>query len=424
MSDQSSRPAAPQPLVRPFTGLRPTPQHAAEVAAPPYDVLDSDEARALALGKRWSFLHISKPEIDLPPGTDSHSPDVYAMAGTNMRAIIAADVIRRDEIPAYYIYRVQMGDHVQTGIVASGSVDAYEANMIRRHEHTRPDKEDDRVAQILAVEAHTGPVFCFHAPHPALARVTAAATKTVPTYSVTGPGGTVHSLWVVTDPTDIYAIGEGFAEQGVIYIADGHHRSAAAARVRAELRKANPNHTGVEHYNYFLIVSFPGDEVRIYDYNRVVRDLNGMTAEQFLARLARDFTVTPANAAAKPATARTFGMYLAGKWYALAFKQQPAADLSAVERLDVSLLSTRLLEPMLAIGDPRIDPRIDFIGGIRGMAELEKRVDSGQWAVAFALYPTSIADLKAVADAEAVMPPKSTWFEPKLADGMVSLPLD
>ena len=411
------------PIVRPFAGLRPAPEFAAEIAAPPYDVLDSDEARALAAGKKWSFLHISKPEIDLAPGIDVHAPEVYAKAAENMKAFIAAGVVRRDTKPAYYVYRVQMGDHVQTGIVAAGSVDAYEANLIRRHEHTRPDKEDDRVAQILAVEGHTGPVFCFHAPHADLTRLVAAATAKAPAYAVAGPGGTQHTLWVIDDAADCATIGAAFQSHGVIYIADGHHRSAAAARVRAQLRKQNPNHRGDELYNSFLIVSFPADQVRIFDYNRVVRDLNGMTPDQFLKKLDSEFTVTPASAAAKPTKAQTFGMYLAGTWYSLAFKQTPSADLSPVARLDVSLLQDHVLGPLLAIGDPRVDPRIDFVGGIRGMAELQKRVDSGRGAVAFALFATSIADLRAVADAEAVMPPKSTWFEPKLADGMVSLPL-
>jgi uncharacterized protein (DUF1015 family) len=420
MSDRS---AAKQPLVRPFVGLRPVPQHAAEVAAPPYDVLDSDEARALAAGKKWSFLHISKPEIDLAPGIDVHAREVYAKAAENMKAFIAAGVVRRDDKPAYYVYRVQMGDHVQTGLVAAGSVDAYEANLIRRHEHTRPDKEDDRVAQILAVEGHTGPVFCFHAPHADLTRIVAAATATAPAYAVTGPGGTQHSLWVIDDAADCASIGAAFQADGVIYIADGHHRSAAAARVRAQLRKQNPNHTGDELYNSFLIVSFPADQVRIYDYNRVVKDLNGLTPEAFLKTLESLFTITPAASAAKPTQAQTFGLYLAGKWYSLAFKQPQGAGLTPVQRLDVSLLQDHVLGPMLGIGDPRTDPRIDFVGGIRGMAELEKRVDSGRGAVAFALFATSIADLRAVADVEAVMPPKSTWFEPKLADGMVSLPL-
>ena len=244
-----------QPIVRPFAGLRPVPQHAAEVAAPPYDVLDSDEARALAAGKKWSFLHISKPEIDLAPGIDVHAPEVYAKAAENMRGFLAAGTIKRDDKPAYYVYRAQMGDHVQTGIVAAGSVDAYEANLIRRHEHTRPDKEDDRVAQILAVEGHTGPVFCFHEPHPALKRVIDAATATPPAYAVAGPGGTKHSLWVVSDPASCGAVTDAFEALGVIYIADGHHRSAAASRVRKKLKNDNKSHKGDELYNSFLIVS-------------------------------------------------------------------------------------------------------------------------------------------------------------------------
>jgi uncharacterized protein (DUF1015 family) len=415
---------APSFLVRPFAALRPAPQYAQEVAAPPYDVLDSDEARALAAGKRWSFLHISKPEIDLPPGTDSHSDQAYATAAANMRGMLASGVIRKDAAPAYYVYRVQMGDHVQTGIAAAGSVDAYEANLIRRHELTRPDKEDDRVRQILAVEAHTGPVFCFHAPSGLLASVIKRALEGPPAYAVTGAGGVVHTLWVVSDRAACEAVTNAFASQGVIYIADGHHRSAAAARTRAERRTANPAHTGQELYNSFLVVSFPADEVKILDYNRVVRDLNGLAPDALVKKLETDFTVAPASAAAKPDAPRRFGLYVAGKWYRLALKPERADNLSPVERLDVSLLTRHVLTPLLGIGDPRTDSRIDFIGGIRGMAELEKRVNSGGWSAAFALYPTSIEDLKAVADANQIMPPKSTWFEPKLADGLVSLPLD
>ena len=419
MADKS-----PDFLVRPFAALRPAPQYAQEVAAPPYDVLDSDEARALAAGKRWSFLHISKPEIDLAPGTDPHSNEAYATAAQNMRGMLASGVIRKDAAPAYYVYRVQMGEHVQTGIAAAGSVDAYEANLIRRHELTRPDKEDDRVRQILAVEAHTGPVFCFHAPSGLIGAVINKAMESAPAYSVTGAGGVVHTLWVVSDHAACEAVTNAFASQGVIYIADGHHRSAAAARTRAERRKANPAHTGQEPYNSFLVMSFPADEVKILDYNRVVRDLNGLSPEALLQKLETDFTVEPTATAAKPAAPRRFGLYLAGAWYSLGLKDGRDANLSPVDRLDVSLLTRHVLTPLLGIGDPRTDARIDFVGGIRGMAELEKRVNSGAWAAAFALYPTSIEDLKAVADANQIMPPKSTWFEPKLADGLVSLPLD
>ena len=400
-------------IVRPFAGLRPAPQFAAEVAAPPYDVLDSEEARALAAGKKWSFLHISKPEIDMAPGADPHSDESYKVAAENMRGMLASGVLRKDSTPAYYVYRAKLDGHVQTGIAAAGSVAAYEKNIIRRHELTRPDKEDDRVRQILSVDAHTGPVFCFHKTEPTLARIIKETTAGTPAYSVAGPGGSEHSLWVIAEAKLCDEVTAAFDRLGVIYIADGPHRSAAAARVAKQKAGADD----------FLVVSFPEDEVKILDYNRVIRDLNGLTPDALLAKLGETFTITKQAAPAKPTERRTFGLYVAGNWYKLAFKSTPSTNLSPVERLDVSLLASTVLQPILGIGDPRTDPRIDFIGGIRGMAALEARVKSGQWACAFALFPTGIDDLRAVADANQIMPPKSTWFEPKLADGMVSLPL-
>ena len=401
-------------LVQPFAALRPAPAHAAEVAAPPYDVLNSDEARALAAGKPNSFLHISKPEIDLPKDIDVHAPEVYAKAGENMARMISDGVLRRDERPCYYIYRVQMGDHVQTGLAAGGSIAAYEANLIRKHELTRPEKEDDRVAQIEAVGAHTGPVFTVHKPDAALADIIRRGAAAAPDYSAQ-LGGARHTIWTIDQADDIAGVTGAFDRLGVIYIADGHHRSAAAARVAA----ARPN----EPDRHFLIVSFPADAVQILDYNRVVRDLAGMTPTEFLGKLGGAFQVTAAEGPAKPRQPASFGLYLDGGWHDLRLKSPPLAD-APVDRLDVSILSAEIMAPLLGITDPRIDPRIDFIGGIRGMAELEKRVDSEGWAAAFALYPTAMEDLMAVADASQIMPPKTTWFEPKLADGLISLALD
>jgi len=411
-------------LVYPFAALRPVADLAQEVVAPPYDVVNTEEARALAQEKPWSFLHISKPEIDLPEGTDVYSDEVYAKATENINRMVSEGILRRDADDYYYIYRVQMGNHIQTGIVGAGSVEAYEANLIRRHEFTRPDKETDRVRQIDAVNAQTGPVFTTHKPDSLLEEVIQRTVKGAADYHVIGEGKVEHTLWVVTEPEDIASLTEGFDRLGVIYIADGHHRSAAASRVTAARKEANPNHSGDEPYNTFLIVSFPEAEVQILDYNRVVKDLNGLTPAEFLESIGVGFEVAEKNETAKPSTRNSFGMYLDGKWYALSLKQPAPSGGSPVDQLDIAILTSRLLEPILAIGDPRIDPRIDFIGGIRGMSELEKRVDSGDWAVAFALFPTSMADLMSVADAEEVMPPKSTWFEPKLADGMVSLVLE
>ncbi len=411
-------------LVRPFAALRPAPEFAAEVVAPPYDVLNTEEARALADGKEWSFLHISKPEIDLAPGTDPFSDAVYAKASENMAKLIEAGVLKRDDKPCYYVYRVQMGDHIQTGIAAAGSAEAYKGNLIRRHELTRPDKENDRVRQIMAVRGHTGPVFTIHKPEADLTAVVDEVTAGAPAYSVTGEGDVQHTVWVVSDDALIDRISQGFERLGVIYIADGHHRSAAGTRAADECRDANPLHTGEEPYNSFLVVSFPEPEVKILDYNRIVKDLNGLTPEGLVEKLRASFDIEAADSAAKPAKPGQFGMYVAGQWYSLDFTGDVPANASASDRLDVSVLTAHALSPVLGVGDPRTDPRIDFVGGIRGMAELEKRVDSGDWAVAFALYPTSIPDLMSVADAEEIMPPKTTWFEPKLADGLISLMLD
>jgi uncharacterized protein (DUF1015 family) len=410
-------------LVRPFAGLRPAPQFAAEVAAPPYDVVNTAEAAERAKGRALSFLHISKPEIDLPAGTDPFAPEVYAKGAENIARMIADGVLIRDDGPRYYIYRVTMGDHVQTGIVGGGSVAAYNENRIRRHEFTRPDKEDDRVRQIDAVGAQTGPVFTAHHPDPGLDEVVARATAGVPAYDV-DLDGVGHTLWVVDDPAEIQAINARFDAMDVIYIADGHHRSAAASRVAAARAENDSESDGARPYDFFLIVSFPADQVQILDYNRVVKDLAGMDADAILARIAADFEVVENRRPVKPTRAHSFAMYLDGRWFDLRLKQVPGPDVAPVDRLDVGLLHENLIGPVLGVGDPRLDKRIDFVGGIRGLEGLQSRVDSGDWAVAFALYPTSITDLMAVADAGDVMPPKSTWFEPKLADGLVSLALD
>ncbi len=411
------------PLIRPFAALRPAPGRAQEVIAPPYDVLDTDEARALAQGRPWSFLHISKPEIDLPRGTDPYAPEVYAKAAENLERMLRAGILRRDETACYYAYRLVMGEHVQTGIVAVASVAAYDSNRIRKHEYTRPDKEDDRVRQITALNAQTGPVLLAHPPAPEVDALLAAATARAPDADAISETNVRHSLWVIREAELIRELTARFDAMPALYIADGHHRSAAASRVCAARRAANPQHTGEESYNYFLAVIFPAQQMQILDYNRVVRDLNGLSAPDFLKRLAAAFTVEPAAAAVKPGQTGEFGMYLAGRWYRLRIQPQ-LVPADPVERLDVSLLQNHLIAPVLGISDPRRDKRIDFVGGIRGLSELERRVDAGEMAVAFSLHPTSMAQLMAVADAGRVMPPKSTWFEPKLADGMASHVLD
>ncbi|MDQ7989133.1 MAG: DUF1015 family protein [Candidatus Dactylopiibacterium sp.] len=410
-------------LVTPFKALRPATGRAAEIIAPPYDVLSSAEALERAAGKPWSFLHISKPEIDLPAGTDVYSPAVYAKAAENLEKMLDAGVITRDDTPCYYVYRIIMGSHVQTGIVASASVVEYDNGRIKRHEFTRPDKEDDRVRQIEALNAQTGPVFLAYPDAPALDAVLAATVAGVPDADAQADDGIRHTLWVVRDAASVDQITRHFDALPALYIADGHHRSAAASRVAAARRSANPHHTGDESYNYFLSVIFPAHALRIMDYNRVVADLNGLTPESLVERIGAAYRVTPSATPVKPATHGEVGMYLAGQWYRLEVKRE-LVPADPVERLDVSLLTTHVLTPLLGIADLRRDKRIDFVGGIRGLPELEKRVNSGEMAVAFAMFATTMDDLMSVADAGQIMPPKSTWFEPKLADGMASHVLD
>ena len=424
MSKSSNTKTTNARLIYPFGGLRPVPERAAAVAAPPYDVLSTAEARQQASGKPLSFLHISKPEIDLPEGTDPFDDAVYAKGAENIRRLIGDGVLMRDSAPCYYVYRLTMGDHSQTGLVGAAPVAAYDDNRVRRHEFTRPDKEDDRVRQIDSVDAQTGPVLVVHQARDDISNILGQITASLPLYDVTLPDGVGHKLWLVDDAAQITQIDAAYGALDLLYIADGHHRSAAASRVTGLRRDANPNHCGDEAYNRFLVVAFPADQVRILDYNRVVRDLNGLSPEAFVERLHTDFEVLASAEPVRPDQPHTFGMYLGGEWHRLTALSPPRPTAAPLERLDIRLLSDLLLEPVLGIGDPRVDPRIDFIGGIRGLEGLETRVDSGEWAVAFALYPTGIGDLMAVADAGEVMPPKSTWFEPKLADGLVSYPLD
>lgn len=405
-------------LIQPFAALRPAPGRANDVVAPPYDVLSTEEARERASGRPWSFLHISKPEIDLPAGTNPYAPEVYAKGAENLRAMIQAGVLTRDPAPCYYAYRIVMGSHSQTGIVAAASVADYDTNRIRKHEFTRPDKEDDRVRQIDALNAQTGPVLLAYPAAPEVDAILAEASVGTPD-SDAELDGVRHTLWVIRDPAIQARITDAFNAMPALYIADGHHRSASASRIAAARRAANPGHTGGEPYNFFLSVVFPAHQMRILDYNRVIADLNGLSAQAFLERVGVAFGVEPAASAVKPERPGVFGMYLDGKWYRLSIRPE-LIPADPVGRLDVSLLQNNLIAPILGIADPRRDKRIDFVGGIRGLPELEKRVDSGDMALAFALYPTRMEDLMAVADANEVMPPKSTWFEPKLADGLAS----
>jgi len=407
-------------LIRAFPGLRPADGRAEDVAAPPYDVLSEAEARQVVENRPWSFLHISRPEVDLPAGTDPHAAEVYAKAAENLATMRSEGVLTQDSRDCYYVYRLTMGAHAQLGVVAAASVDAYNSGRIKRHELTRPDKELDRVKQISALNAQTGPVFLVYPSDERIDDLLRSAAEGEPAVDVTASDSVRHQIWVLSDKTRITALTLLFDELPALYVADWHHRSAAAARVAAERQQANPQHTGDEHYNYFLSVIFPHKQTQILDYNRVVRDLNGMTAPQFLQTVGERFQVQAMDEPVKPEQTGHFGMYLAGTWYRLVLPEARIPSLDPVASLDVSLLTHEILEPVLGISDQRTDSRIDFVGGIRGLKALEQRVDSGEWAVAFSLYPTSMNGLMAVADAGQIMPPKSTWFEPKLADGLVS----
>ncbi|MGD8515225.1 MAG: DUF1015 family protein [Granulosicoccaceae bacterium] len=410
-------------LIRPFAGLRPVAGHAADVAAPPYDVLNSEEARERARGREWSFLHISRPEIDLPPGTDPCAPEVYAKGAENLQRMIDDGILKQDEKPCYYVYRLVMGEHMQVGLVAAASVADYDSNRIRKHEFTRPDKEDDRVRNIEALNAQTGPVFLTYKHEAKIDEIITDVMQGEADADITADDGVQHTLWVMDRSDQIARITASFDAMDCMYIADGHHRSAAASRVCASRKAASPNHTGDEAYNYFLSVIFPDNQMQILDYNRVVTDLNGLGKDEYLEKLAAAFDVQENSEPVKPTRNGEFGMYLDSQWYRLNIHADRIPN-DPVASLDVSLLADNLIEPVLGISDPRRDKRIDFVGGIRGLAELEKRVNSGEMAVAFSLYPTRIDQLMQVADAGEVMPPKSTWFEPKLADGLVSHMLD
>jgi uncharacterized protein (DUF1015 family) len=409
-------------LIKPLRGLRPVPDKAADVAAPPYDVLNTAEARIRAEGKPYSFLHISKPEIDLPEATDPYAPEVYAKGAENLHALIDDGVLIRDDQPTYYVYRLTMGDHVQTGLVFAGSVADYDSNRIRKHEYTRPQKEDDRVRQITALNAETGPVLLAYRASDAVGEIIESVSAGAPTYDLVADDGVGHTLWVMDDSQQIDELTRLFDAMDALYIADGHHRSASASRVAAAKNQAGGN--ADNSWDYFLCVGFPHDETRILDYNRVIKDLNGLDKEKLLEKISAAFTLTETSGQAKPQRPAEFGMYLAGQWYLLEIDRERIPADDPVARLDVSLLQDNLISPLLGVQDPRTDNRIDFVGGIRGLSELEKRVNSGEMQIAFALYPTSMEALMAVADANEVMPPKSTWFEPKLADGLVSHLLD
>lgn len=410
------------PLVRPFAALRPDAEHAAAVIAPPYDVVSTEEARALVSSRPNSFLHLSRPEIGFTAHTDPFSEAVYRRARENLERLKALGLLVRETAPAYYAYRLSAGSHEQTGMALTVSLGAYEAGRVRKHERTRPAKEQDRVRNMLSLNAQTGPVLSAHRADPTIKAMLARIKRQPPLFEVEGQHGVMHTLWRVDDARSVAAVSAAFERSQPIYIADGHHRSAAAARAAAQLR--TPQTSATASHEYFLTVVFPHDELQILGYHRVVKDLNGLSVETLIERLTEDFDVTASAAPVAPGAPATFGMFADGRWYRLALRTARIPANDPVARLDVSLLQARILAPLLGVGDPRTDPRIDFIGGVRGPAELERRVRSGQCAIAFSLYPTAMDQLMAVADAGKLMPPKSTWFEPKLADGLLSHVLD
>jgi uncharacterized protein (DUF1015 family) len=400
----------------PIRGLCPPPASAGDVAELPYDVMDRAEAVAMAAGRPHSFLHVSRPDIDLPPGAAADSPEAYALAAAAFTALQAEGMLVRDPGPRFHAYRMTSGDHTQTGIVGGASVAAYDAGRIRRHETTRPDKQADRAAQIEAVGAQTGPAFLIHRSSPAIARIIAAATVGPAPTHVDGPGGVAHELWPISDPATVAALVVAFDELPALYIADGHHRSAAASMVH--------QHRPTDATALFLAVAFPADEVQILSYNRLVRAPEGVDAEAILAGAAERFAIEPSDGPVTPAAPGRFGLYVAGRWYRLTAPDELRGSDDPVDQLDVAILQRHFLEPVLAISDPRRDPRIGFVGGVRPLSELEAAVDGGDWTAAISMHPTTVADLIGVADAGGIMPPKSTWFEPKLLDGLVSHVLD
>jgi uncharacterized protein (DUF1015 family) len=402
-------------IIRPFSALRPPAEQAAKVASVPYDVVSTDEARALAKNNRLSFLHVSRPEIDLPEGIDVHSDPVYRKAVENFSTLIKDCPLVTEESPSIYLYRLIMGDHEQIGVVACCSVDEYEQDLIRKHERTRRDKEDDRTQHMMVLRAQTGPVFLTYRARRDIDTMVMETTMANAIFDFTAVDGIQHTVWRVPDPVRFV---HAFREIPFLYIADGHHRAASAARAREESKQSSFAHTGDEEYNFFLAVIFPDDQVQILPYNRVVRDLNGLSVTGFLEALRRTFYVQE-NGTDTPESRGQWGMYLGGRWHTLSLRLDAVTLEGIVGGLDVSILQDRVLDPILGIKDIRTDKRIDFIGGIRGTAELKRLVDEGKAAVAFSLYPTTMTDLLSVSDAGEIMPPKSTWFEPKLRDGLL-----
>jgi uncharacterized protein (DUF1015 family) len=404
--------------VRPFKAFRPKPELAGDVAAKPYDVLSSEEARLEAQGNPLSFLHVGKPEIDLDPSIDHYDPMVYARGKENLRNLIDRKVLIEDAVPCLYVYAQTMEGRTQYGIVGCASVEEYLNDTIKKHELTRKDKEEDRCNHVRVTNSHSGPIFLTYPDNTSIDAIVANITRQPAENDHVASDGIRHQTWVIKDAGTIQKLQGLFSETRNLYVADGHHRTAAAAIVGRERRLANPNHRGDEEYNFFLAVCFPASQLRILDYNRVVKDLNGMTTEQLFEKVKKTFLVNHIQGRPRLTKKGDFGLYIDGEWYVLSAPEALLTKSDPVERLDVTILQQHLLDPVLGIRDVRTDKRIDFVGGIRGLGELEKRVDSGEMLLAISMFPTSIHELIAIADAGKIMPPKSTWFEPKLRDGL------
>lgn len=406
-------------VVRPFRGIRPQEEYAHEVAALPYDVMNSDEAREMVKDNVRSFLHIDKAEIDLEKDIDIYDKRVYEKARENLYRMLEEGILLEEEKPRFYIYRQIMDGRGQTGIVGCTSIDDYMNNIIKKHEHTRAEKEQDRINHVHYCDANTGPIFLTYKANEEIERIVTACTEKAPVYDFVSGDGIRHIIWMIDCDEDIEGLCKLFEAVDYLYIADGHHRAASAVKVGQMRRSEFQDYKGDEEFNYFLSVLFPDKDLYIMDYNRVVKDLNGLTTEEYMLKVSEKFYVSTyeGNGPCKPSSKHTYGMYLDGKWYTLTAKEGTYNPEDPVDRLDVSILQNNLLSSILGIEDPRTDKRIDFIGGIRGLEELERRVEQGM-KVAFSMYPTTIEDLMAIADAGKVMPPKSTWFEPKLRSGL------
>ncbi len=403
-------------IINPFRAYRPRKDIVSEVAALPYDVYNREEAKAAVAGKPLSFLRIDRAETAFPDSVDTYAPCVYQKAKELLDSMIAKGEYVEDKAPMYYLYELNMNGRSQTGIVACASIEDYESGVIMKHENTREEKEQDRITHVDTCNAQTGPIFLAYRAKKSIDAIVNKIKTYKPEYDFVSEDGITHRVWLVDEKKDIMEIQNSFRNLSQIYIADGHHRAASAVKVGIKRRNANPNHTGTEEYNYFLSVLFPHDQLKILPYNRVVRDLNGYTEQEFIERIRQDFEVEAVDKPYQPEEKATFGMYMNGQWYKLRAKKHILTE-DVVDGLDVSVLQDHLLAPVLAIRDPRTDKRIDFIGGIRGLAELERRANDDM-KLAFSMYPTSIEELFAVADAKRLMPPKSTWFEPKLRSGI------